>query len=344
MAVLLEAENPFTEVLDEIKKMIKIIDEEEKADKEQKEWCESEREENHGTKVEKEDKITALEEKISGLDEDLNNPETGLKAVLKQTEDDLVTNHDMQVSETASRAGENMAYQKSIKNIVAAEKLLGKAIKVLKAYYSQFGEEKEELLQEEPAPPETFEGQEGGQVDAGNEVIGMLEFILKESNKEEEETHKDEESAQHEFEDSMGELKSEQTKLTESIAEQQVTIAEKEKTLFEAQQDLAVTEKELKAVKRYLFKIKPGCDYIEENYEMRNENRKKEKEALKKAIDLLKGTPAYKAAVTAAEQEALGDCKDVCNAEGRDHAKCEACLAGTSVPGYCAGHKDTPGC
>merc|ERR1719272_1869603 len=46
IAALLDetADNPFTTVLDEIAKMIKIIDEEEKADKEQKEWCESERE------------------------------------------------------------------------------------------------------------------------------------------------------------------------------------------------------------------------------------------------------------------------------------------------------------
>merc|ERR1712159_398647 len=60
IAVLLEADNPFTVVLDEIDKMLKIIDEEQKADEEQKEWCESEREENHKMKTEKEDKITDL--------------------------------------------------------------------------------------------------------------------------------------------------------------------------------------------------------------------------------------------------------------------------------------------
>merc|ERR1719387_142075 len=54
IAVLLQADNPFTEVLDEIDKMIKLIDEEQKADEEQKEWCETERDENHKKKEEKE--------------------------------------------------------------------------------------------------------------------------------------------------------------------------------------------------------------------------------------------------------------------------------------------------
>lgn len=63
-----------------------------------------------------------------------------------------------------------------------------------------------------------------------------------------------------------------------------------------------------------------------------------------KAKDTIKGTPAYKKAVIEQEQEDLGECKEPCNTEGKDHAKCKACLAGTSVPGYCAGHPDTTGC
>merc|ERR1740116_440358 len=63
-----------------------------------------------------------------------------------------------------------------------------------------------------------------------------------------------------------------------------------------------------------------------------------------KTADLLKGTPAYKAAESEAELESLGSCKDICVDEGRGHAKCKACLADVTVPGYCAGHPDTDGC
>merc|ERR1712146_183902 len=89
IAVLLEADNPFKVVLDEIDKMIKLIDEEQKADEEQKEWCETERDENHKKKEEKEKKIEDLKAKIEELVDRIDNPETGLKAQIKQTEEDL---------------------------------------------------------------------------------------------------------------------------------------------------------------------------------------------------------------------------------------------------------------
>jgi len=142
----------------------------------------------------------------------------------------------------------------------------------------------------------------------------------------------------------MADLKDEQKTLEESLAKYQLELAEKQKELAEKKEELKEAEAKLKAIEKYLLKIKPGCDYIAENYDTRKKNRNLEKDALNKAVDLIKGTPAYKKAVVAQEQEDLGDCKDICNEEGRDHAKCEACLAGTSVPGYCAGHKGTPGC
>merc|ERR1719272_631949 len=142
----------------------------------------------------------------------------------------------------------------------------------------------------------------------------------------------------------MKELKEEQASLEEALAEYQLTLAEKQKALAENKEELKKTQAELKAIEKYLLKIKPGCDYIAENYDTRKKNRNLEKDALEKATDMLKDTPAYKKAVIEQEQEDLGDCKKICNDEGRSHAKCEACLAGTSVPGYCAGHKGTEGC
>jgi len=346
---LLEADNPFDTVIAEIKKMIAIIDEEQKADEETKTWCESERDEYNTNKEKAQDSILELEGKIEELDDSINNEETGFKAMIAENEKSLKENHDNQVTQTAERQEANRAYQTNIKNIVAAEGLLVKAIEVLKKYYAQFEKEEEKklLLQEDPDPPDTWEEEEGGyagQREAGGDVIKMLEFIQEETQKEENEAHSDEEKAQHEFEDDMAELKKEQAKLEETIAELKVDLAEAEKALGETQVELAKTQEELKGIEKYLLKIKPGCDYIEEYYDTRTDNRKKEKEALEEATGLIKDTPAYKAAVHAAKQEALGDCKDICNKEGRTHAKCEACLAGTSVPGYCAGHKDTEGC
>merc|ERR550537_1718699 len=97
------------------------------------------------------------------------------------------------------------------------------------------------------------------------------------------------------------------------------------------------------ATEEYLEKIKPGCDFITENFDAREESRETEKKALKKVRGLLKGSPAYKAAVEKAEIESWGECKDKCMGQ-KEHVECKACLAKVSVPGYCAGHPDTTGC
>merc|ERR1719265_825840 len=84
VAAMLELGNPFATVLDEIKKMLALLDEEQKSDDEQKEWCVSEREENHGQiEDELKPKVEELESKIEELDMDINKPEEGLKDTIK---------------------------------------------------------------------------------------------------------------------------------------------------------------------------------------------------------------------------------------------------------------------
>lgn len=349
---MLEVGNPFNDVLDEIKKMLALLEEEQKADDENKAWCETERDENNKLKEEElEPKVESLENKIDELDMAINEPETGLKDQVKQAEEDINANREAQGEETKARGEENTAYQKSVRNMVDAQTILKKAVAVLTTFYKSMekkgeekGEEKASLVQkEDPAPPEAFEDEHKGQGEKGNDVIEMIEFIIKESEEEEGEAHKDEESAQHSYEDSMQSLKDEQTELEENSAKMTLLIAEKKKSMEMAREDLAVTEKALKTVERYLLKIKPGCDFAVDNYEKREENRGKEKKALEGAVEKLKATPAFKKAETLAEQESWGECKETCM-EDKANAKCKACLAGVSVPGYCVTHKDTPGC
>merc|ERR1719409_421474 len=234
IAVLLEAGNPFTVVLEEIEKVLALISEEGKVDKENLEWCNSEREENHKKLEAHIEAISTLEQEIQDLDILINDPETGLLAQIKNTEEALTANHENQVSETATRSEENLNYQTNIANIVEAEGLLEKAIKVLKAHYKYLEEgEATSLAQEDPAPPSTWEDEEGvakgfrGQSEKGTQVIEMLEFILNESKKEEAMAHQDEEEAQHDFEDSMADLKKEEADLMKTLAELNATLAEK---------------------------------------------------------------------------------------------------------------------
>jgi len=345
---LLQADNPFSDVLDEIDKMIELIGDEGKADKKNLDWCNKERKENKDTLAEKKKEILSLGDQIDKLKTTISDPKTGLIQQISDTEAELVRNTESQKSETKERTEDNLAYQADVKNLVAAQSILKKATKVLKAYYDDLDEKLkagEALVQEDPNPPEAWKGDGAyeGQSDQGGDVIKMLEFIMSETVKEEMTAHSDEESAQAEYEDSMAQLKKEQADAEKSLSDLQDTLATKQQELLEAQEDLKSTTDDKEAIEAYLDKIKPGCDFITTNFKLRESNRKTEKDALEKAVTLIKGTPAYKTAVNAATVESYGDCKEPCVADA-DDVKCKACMADVTIPAYCAGHKGTKGC
>jgi len=346
LASLVQAENVFETVLTEIDKMLEVIVKEGKADKENLDWCNEERTENDAELADKIDEIDTLEGEIDKLVTTIDDPETGLKAQIKQTEESLEENIDTQKTETKERREENLLYQEDIKNLVAAESILKKAIKVLRKYYDKLEKrmaaEAGALLQEDPDAPDTW-GNYKGQSNKGGDAIKMLEFILDETIKEETEAHSDEEKSQHGYEDSMQDLKDKEASDEKTLAKLQTTLAKKEEELVMKRKELKATTAEKLSIEAYLLKIKPGCDFITKNFETREKNRATETTALKKAQTLIKGTPVYKNFKAESHVESFGDCKEPCTKD-EDHVKCKACMAETSIPGYCAGHKGTKGC
>jgi hypothetical protein len=345
---LVQADNPFSTVVDEIDKMIDLIIEEGKADKKKLDWCNAERKENNDSLDQKKRDIVSLEDRIDKLTTTIDDPKTGLKKQIEETELQLVQNDKSQKDETKERTEDNVSYQADINNLVSAGGILKKALKVLKAYYDDLEkklEAGEAFVQEDPNPPEAWKGDGAyaGQKSQGGDVVKMLEFILSETVKEEMTAHAEEEKAQADYEDSMTQLKKEQADAEKNLSDLQDNLATKQQELLEAQEDLKATTEDKEAIEAYLLKIKPGCDFITKNFDLREKNRKTEKEALEKAVKLIKATPAYKTAVNEATVESYGDCKEPCVADA-DDVKCKACMADVTIPAYCAGHKGTKGC
>merc|ERR1719272_762104 len=330
---MLKAENPFDTVLEEIVKMLDLIEKEEKAD-----------DDMHNDRNKAITKIDGLNTDIDDIDDQINNPENGLKFQIAEEEDSLAQNFQDQKDETEERTGDNLNYQADIKNLVSAAEILTKALKVLTKYYDTI--EASSLLQRRQTPPATWENDSfSGQKDESSTgAVGMLKFILKETGVEESEAHGKEKRAQALYEDSMTDLKADEAASQKSVARLTKSLADNELELSQKQTDRTDTKAEKKALEEALAKIKPGCDFITSNIDDRKANRVTESRALKRATTLLKATPAYKAAVADQHGEDLGECKDVCEKEGESHVKCKACLADVTVSGYCAGHSETTGC
>lgn len=339
---LLKANNPFTVVLAEIEKMINLIAEEEQADVDQKGWCETEREDTDGELSTKRGQITTLEGEIGMLITAIQDPVTGLTKQIADEETTLQENHDSQVSETATRKDEHSRYQKRVANLVEAEELLTKAITVLEAYYSKITAA--ELLQKRKEdPPNTWNDQYSGQSGQGSGAITALRQILTNTKSEQDQQHTNEMSSQTLYEDSMGGLKTAEGNAITQLGSLKESLAEKHEELIQKDKDLMATTKEVESLEAYLMKIKPGCDFIAANYATRSSNRVTETNALNQAVTLIEESPAYVEAMGVKHNESLGDCLSICG-PSEDHVDCKACLADTSVPGYCAGHPETVGC
>merc|ERR1719379_2890641 len=140
---LLQAENPFEEVLGEIANMLELIKEEGKQDKTNLDWCNSERDENEEDLKEKKKSIESLETSIDKLKTTIGDPKTGLKKQIEDTETALSENKEAQTSETKLRTEENMEYQADVKNLQAAAGILKKGTKVLTTYYDDLAKKLE---------------------------------------------------------------------------------------------------------------------------------------------------------------------------------------------------------
>jgi len=348
VATLLSSGNAFTKVLDAIEKMKELIVEEAKVDKEQFDWCESERKENNEKKDKKQEEIEDLEAGIAELEKTIDDPETGLKVMIKETEESLEENSKSQSDETKTRREENVLYQKRVANTAEAVEMLQVGLATLEQFYEDLKkkDEGEELIQrrEDPEPPKTWEeGGFKGQTESANKVIGMIKFVLEETEKEETMHHEEEQKAQVDYEDSMAELKKDQEELQESLVKTRKELAEAEEALVTKRETLEKTEREKLTIEQYLEKIKPGCDFITDNFETREKSRETETTALEKAATLLKKTPAYASAKAKEKEQSFGKCKETC-VKDEAHVDCKSCLADVSVPGYCAGHPGTSGC
>jgi len=135
IAASLEAGNPFTKVVAEIQAMIDLIAREEKADDDEKAWCDSEREENTHQESMKKKNIKHLNGKIDDIVDLLDSEVDGLRKQHKDEQDTLAQCMKDQAEEIADRKESNVAYQKNVNNLVQAQTTLEKATGVLRKFY-----------------------------------------------------------------------------------------------------------------------------------------------------------------------------------------------------------------
>mmetsp|Transcript_26698 Transcript_26698/g.48459 ORF Transcript_26698/g.48459 Transcript_26698/m.48459 type:complete len:755 (-) Transcript_26698:69-2333(-) len=350
---VVRATNVFEVVLTEIDKMLVLITEEGTSDKANLDFCNSERTTNDALILQRTNTIEQeLKPKILSLTNDIEDPESGLKKQIADTEASLIQNADNQKKSTEERTASNLVYQQDIKEITDAKDILSQAIAVLDAYYQRLDKALElGLMQNHKAPSantpiptgDTAVLKMAGESTSGKDVLGKLSFILSETESEEQDEIADEKEEKRLYDEEMTTLKGEESSLQVSLATLEGNLAKAEKDLLQTEEDKKATEDERAAAQAYLADIKPGCDFITANFDLREANRAEETAQLNAAIGFIKGTPVYINYEAEVHEEGLKGCVKKCK-PFEDTATCKACLADVTVVAYCAGHPTTDGC
>merc|ERR1719353_1393939 len=139
-----------------------------------------------------------------------------------------------------------------------------------------------------PPPPETF-GDYKKKGEESNGVIGMMDMLKADLQKEITEMEVGEQNSQEEYEQMVKDAADKRAADSLSIEEKETAKAGVEADLVKAGDAKAGAEDELMATKEYIADLHAECDWLMSNYDTRKEARAAEIDALKKAKAVLSG-------------------------------------------------------
>jgi len=312
----------FTKVIKMIDDMVVLLGKEQADDDAKKEWCTVQFDQM-------DDKKKALERSISDLEKSIEEDKEAVETLKGEIEalEEGIVNLDKDVTQaTEQRKEENTEYVAELAANTAAVELIKFAKNRMNKFYNPKlykPPPKRELTEEEritlnmggtlaptnpPAgiagtgiglisestkadpgpPPETFGAYEKkGEESAG--VIGMMDMLIKDVQKDITAMELEEKDAQEEYEQFMTDAADKRAADTLSIQEKEAAKAGLEDTIVKSTDKKAAEEDELMATKQYIAELHADCDWLLENFETRKEARAGEVEALKKAKAVLSG-------------------------------------------------------
>jgi len=299
----------FDKVIKMIDNMVGILGKEQADDDNKKEYCEKQ--------------FDFADDKKKGLQQDLKDLETTIddstETIATLTEEIKALSAgivalDKDVAEsTETRKEEHADFTDLMTNDAAAKQLLGLARNRLNKYYNPKlykPPPKRELSEEEriasnfafvqirqhrgqgdaapPPPPESFKAYSKKGEESGG-VIGMLDLLEADLDKEMTEAETGEKNAQAEYEKFMSDAAEKRATDSKDLTDKEGYKAEAEGDLETAKEGKTAKVKELMATEKYISSLHAECDWLISNYDLRKNARAGEVESLKTAKAVLSG-------------------------------------------------------
>eukprot|EP00440_Ansanella_granifera_P016262 gb/GFBE01017665.1/.p1 GENE.gb/GFBE01017665.1/~~gb/GFBE01017665.1/.p1 ORF type:complete len:697 (+),score=303.26 gb/GFBE01017665.1/:1-2091(+) len=289
------AGDAFDSVVAKINEMVAMLEEEEEIDLQKKTDCQNNKEKDEASKKATEREIDDLNVNLKYSADKVLEIDGEIKA--KQ---DQIAETDAQLAKaTEVRTAEAAEFEKASGDDAAAVTLLKQAAQKIQDFYdSQKSTKQPSLLQrgaarthEEPAgAPKIFSEDYAGAGAQSSGVVGTMEMLAGNLEKEMAVAKKEEEEAAALFEDTKKELEEQKVDLSNGI-----DLLEKAKGDVNADKDAASGDKvsktnSLEALLQKMKDVEPECTYYIDNFEKRSQNRQTEVNGLKQAKTILESS------------------------------------------------------
>jgi len=294
IALALHAKGPatFDKVIGMIDEMVVLLQDEQVQDDQKKVYCEDELDKTEDEKKSLEQKVDDLtkaqedgKDTLATLGDEIEALADGIKAL------------DKQVAEaTENRKEENAAYKEEMAANVAAKKILELAKNRLAKFYSPKTAAAsfatvglhEVGSAAPPPPPETWGAYKKQTEEAGG-ILGMMQVMISDVEKEITESKTEEKNAQEEYDTLIADSGQKRRMDSQSLSDKESAKADLEKSLQQMAKEEKSTKFEVMATAETLKDLHLECDWLLGNFEARKEARAGEIDALKKAKAVLSG-------------------------------------------------------
>merc|ERR1719506_1404479 len=284
LAAKVTESGPFDKVVEMIKDLIQKLTTEAAEEADQKSWCDAELKANKETRDQKTEEVNRLTARSDMLHAQIAQ----LSSELEELADQISSLNLALKEATEDREEEKAANMKAITDAKGAIPAVRSALKVLKDFYAK-ASTATALVQQSPAgdAPGSWDKPYTGMGGSSKGVLGMLEVILADFVRLEQETTSSETEAQSAFDKFAGDSQADIDSKTATSKEKEALKLSKTRDLEETGKDLRSTQKELDAALAYHDELKPSCVDAGVSFTERSQRRQEEIESLQEALKIL---------------------------------------------------------
>jgi hypothetical protein len=285
LAAKVSESGPFDKVVEMIKDLIQKLSTEAAEEADQKSWCDAELKSNKETRDAKTEEVNRLTARSDMLHAQLAQLTSEMETLAEQISELNLALKDA----TESRAAEKAENDKAIADAKAAIPAVRSALKVLKDFYAKAASATALVQQPSPAgdAPGSWEKPYTGMGGSSKGVLGMLEVILADFVRLEQETSSTEAEAQSAFDKFSSDSTADIDAKTATSKEKETLKLSKTRDLEDTGKDLKSTQKELDAALAYHDELKPSCVDAGVSFSERSQRRQEEIESLQEALKIL---------------------------------------------------------